>query len=281
MTSNWLRRKPWIITPALSPDRFGGAQTAGADYALVDFEDSVPPVKKQEARDSAQEFFQPAEPRECTLGVRMNSPFTQEGIRDLVALSEYAHKPEVILIPKTESARDIELVASVLDNDDYSPQLFALIETPRAIADIASIARAERLHGVIFGAADYAAIVGCGMDWDSLLYARSAMVNAAHLAQIMAVDSPYFDMTDLDGLRREAERAKNLGYWTKGAVHPRQVPVISEVFEPTEKEVADARAILAASQESGNGITSVMGRMVGTPFFNAARTLIERVDRVG
>ncbi|MEU8568713.1 CoA ester lyase [Streptomyces pathocidini] len=270
--------RAWIITPGLRAGRFEAAQTCGADVALVDLEDSVAPADKQAARISAQRFFdRPATP--CTLGLRMNSPTTLDGVRDLAALATYPRKPTVVLVPKVESARDIEIVAGVLDTDTHTPGIWALIETPRAFERLPAILSAPRLGGVIFGSADYAAAVGCALDWDSLLYARSALVNSATAAGIPAIDAPVFDLNDPDALRREAEQSKQLGFHGKGAVHPRQARVIREVFAPSKEEIDQARAILAAGQASRSGITSVGGRMVGAPFFAKAKALVSEVDR--
>lgn len=268
--------RAWIITPGLRPSRFEAAQTSGAGVALVDLEDSVAMPDKQAARTQAQQFFH--RPAPCTLGVRMNAPTILEGTRDLVAMAAYTFKPDLILVPKTESARDIELVASVLDTEGYTPDIWALIETPRAFVKLPSIMKAPRLGGVVFGSADYAATVRCGLGWDALLYARCALVNSATAAGVPAIDAPAFDLSDLDGLRREAEKAKELGFYGKGAVHPSQVAVINDTFAPSDEEIARARAIVAAGQKSGNGITSVDGQMVGTPFFAAAQALVREVD---
>ncbi|WP_455351335.1 HpcH/HpaI aldolase/citrate lyase family protein [Streptomyces sp. SYSU K217416] len=269
--------RAWIITPGLRPSRFETARTSGAGVALVDLEDSVAMPDKQTARVAAQQFFdRPDAP--CTLGIRMNSPTTLEGARDLVAMAAYACKPDLILVPKTESDRDIELVAGVLDADGYTPDIWALIETPRAFDRLPSIMKAPRLGGVVFGSADYAATVRCGLGWEALIYARSALVNSATAVGIPAIDAPVYALNDLDTLRREAEQAKQLGFHGKGAVHPRQAAVINDVFTPSEDEIAHARAIVAAGQTSGNGVTSVGGQMVGTPFFTAAQALVREVD---
>jgi citrate lyase subunit beta/citryl-CoA lyase/(S)-citramalyl-CoA lyase len=272
------RARAWIITPGLTPERFATARTSGAAVALVDIEDSVAMQDKQLARTRAQQFFEHPGAG-CTLGVRMNSPLTLEGAKDLVAMAAYAAKPDLILVPKTESARDIELVAGVLDTEGYTPDIWALIETPRAFNRLPAILAAPRLGGVVFGSADYAATVRCGLGWDALLYPRSALINAATAAGIPAIDAPVYQLDSPDALRREAEKAKELGFYGKGAVHPRQAAVINEVFMPTLDEIARARAIVAAGEKSGNGVTSVNGQMVGTPFFAAARALVADVDR--
>jgi citrate lyase subunit beta/citryl-CoA lyase/(S)-citramalyl-CoA lyase len=111
-----------------------------------------------------------------------------------------------------------------------------------------------------------------------MLYARSALVNSAMARGVPALDSPFFDLHDLEGLARESQRAKDLGYCGKGAVHPRQVPVIDAAFRPTPAETSTALAVLAAAQASGGSITSVDGSMVGRPFFLAAQAIAEQSE---
>lgn len=139
--------------------------------------------------------------------------------------------------------------------------------------------RAPRLGGVLFGSADYAATVRCGLGWDTLHYARSALINAATAANIPAIDAPTWELDDPGILRRDTERAKEIGFYGKGCVHPRHVQVINEVFTPTTEEIAQARAIVAAADASGGTVTTVDGQVRGTPFFNAARAIVADTDR--
>ncbi|MEU1691451.1 CoA ester lyase [Streptomyces hirsutus] len=270
--------RAWIITPGLHRDRFVGAQKSGAAVAVVDIEDSVALLDKQTARTASESFFALPHPL-CTLGIRMNSLTTIDGIKDLVALAAYTARPDLIVVPKVDSPRDIELVAAALDTDGYTPDIWALIESPRAFDTLPAIMRADRLGGVIFGSADYAASVRCGLGWDALRYARSALINAATAANIPAIDAPTWELDDPGILRRDAERAKELGFYGKGCVHPRHVQVINDVFTPTTEEIAQARAIVAAADASGGTVTTVDGQMRGTPFFNAARVLVTEADR--
>ncbi|MGW0753385.1 HpcH/HpaI aldolase/citrate lyase family protein [Streptomyces sp. NPDC002587] len=269
--------RAWIITPGLRTDRFDSAQNSGAAVAVVDIEDSVALCDKQAARTASEAFFAVTNPT-CTLGIRMNSLTTLDGIKDLAALAAYTARPDLIVVPKVESPRDIELVAATLDADGYTPDLWALIESPRAFVTLPEIMRAPRLGGVIFGSADYAASVRCGLGWDALRYARSALINAATAANIPAIDAPTWELDDPDILRRDAELAKELGFYGKGCVHPRHVEVINDVFTPTAEEIAQAHAIVAAADASGGSVTTVDGQMRGTPFFNAARALVAEAD---
>lgn len=270
--------RAWIITPGLRGDRFAGAQKSGAAVAVVDIEDSVALPDKQTARTASEAFFALPDPP-CTLGIRINSLTTIEGIKDLVALTAYTARPDLIVVPKVESPRDIGLVAAALDTDGYTPDIWALIESPRAFDILPAIMSAPRLGGVIFGSADYAASVRCGLGWDALHYARSALINAATAANIPAIDAPTWQLDDPGTLLRDAQRAKELGFYGKGCVHPRHVQTINDVFTPSAEEIAQARAIVAAADASGGTVTTVDGQMRGTPFFNAARALVAEADR--
>ncbi|MEU9331618.1 CoA ester lyase [Streptomyces sp. NPDC048290] len=269
--------RAWIITPGMHEDRFAIARKSGAAVAVVDVEDSVALPDKQIARTTSEAFFTRPAPT-CILGIRMNSLTTLDGIKDLAALAAYTARPDLVVVPKVESPRDIELVASVLDADGYTPDVWALIESPRAFDTLPAIMRAPRLGGVLFGSADYAASVRCGLGWDALHYARSALINAASAANIPAIDAPTWELDDPGILRRDAERAKEIGFHGKGCVHPRHVQVINEIFTPTTEEIAQARAIVEAADTSGGTVTTVDGKMRGTPFFNRARALVAETD---
>ncbi|MFF4410395.1 HpcH/HpaI aldolase/citrate lyase family protein [Streptomyces sp. NPDC001404] len=268
----------WLITPAV-PGRFEAARSAGADVALLDLEDSVAPDGKDAARAAAigclTRAAADASGTTGVLGLRLNAPGTVHGLRDLVAVAASGLRPAVLLVPKVESPRDVELVAKVLHAEDGPPCVWALIETPRAIGHLPDILGARAMAGVVFGAADYAAATGCRRSSRALWYPRSALAAAAAAAGLPAIDSPYFDLDDVDGLRREAQEACALGFAGKGAVHPRQLPLIREAFRPSAQELADARAAVTAA-DAAAGVTAVGGRMVGPPLVAAARAVTER-----
>lgn len=267
----------WFVTPGHSPTRFPAAHGSGADVALVDLEDSVPAAVKPQARQDAAAFFTTPAVTGPVRGVRISSPTTRDGILDLTAIADYPVRPDVVLIPKAESARDFEIAAGALDAPGYTPHLYALIETPRAVEELPSIVRADRIAGLVFGTADYATATGCSKSWEALLHARSALVTSAAAAGIHAIDSPFFDLDDLDALRHESERARDLGFAGKCCVHPRQLPVVTDVFTPTEGQIAAARAIMAAAADAGGRIVRVGEQMVGPPMVKAAQALLARV----
>jgi (S)-citramalyl-CoA lyase len=87
------------------------------------------------------------------------------------------------------------------------------------------------------------------------------------------VDSPFFDIADLEGLKRETTAAGDLGFHGKAAIHPKQILAINEVFTPSTDEVAKAREILAVNQQ---GVGSVDHQMVDEAVARKARLTLER-----
>ena len=281
-----MRREParvprtWLVTPGSTPGRFEASVNSGADVALLDLEDSVPWSGKDAARAAVLAFLaQPIGPggrRPAALGVRVNSLGTEHGLRDLLGLVEAGRSPAVLVVPKVEAARDLELVAQILGAAGERCCVWALIETPRAVRDLSSILRAGDLAGVLFGAADYAAAAGCRPTGRALSYPRAVLAAGAAAAGLPAVDSPFFDLRDSEGLRRETEDAVEFGFVGKVAVHPLQLPVIRSVLQPSLRELETARAVVRAAAVADGAITAVDGRMVGPPMVAAARALAFR-----
>ncbi|MFD4241869.1 HpcH/HpaI aldolase/citrate lyase family protein [Streptomyces sp. NPDC058525] len=279
MSTSFAAAGTWLITPPRA-GRFDSALRACPDVALLDLEDSVRAESKDAAREAALAYLTARDQDGGVVtGLRINSPGTMYGLKDLAAIADSSMCDAVVLVPKVESARDIDLVSQALDAERRRLSLWALIETPRAILQLDAVLATPRLQGVVFGAADYAAATGCGTNTKALWWARSALAAGAAAAGIPAIDSPYFELNDTDGLRADAENARVLGYAGKGAVHPDQLPVIREAFRPTATEVAEARAIVAAADEAGGDMTRAGGHMVGPPLVAAARALLARTAR--
>lgn len=270
-----------LFTPATAEHRYARCHQSGADICLVDLEDSVPPARKEEARRKASGFFAAAASvsTRARSAVRVNAVTEANGLADLLALRDYPAKPRIVVVPKVESARDLGIVEAVLSADCPDLELIALIETPRALEELHSIVTATpRLRALIFGAADYAAVLGIGLDWDPLAYARSRVVNGARVAGLYAIDAPCFGLSESSLLRQEARRGRGFGFSGKVALHPNQVPVLNEEFSPDAAELEQAHRVITAL-DNGQGVTTVDGSMVGPPFLAASRRLLDEFDQ--
>lgn len=269
-----------LFTPALAIDRHPRCRQSGADISLVDLEDSVSPRRKEEARRLAPAFFAPPRPSASRLAIRINSLGQADGLADLLAVSRFPHPPDILMLPKVESPRDVEIAVAVLDGSGRREpvEVHAIIETARGVENATAVAAASpRLAALVFGAADFALSIGAERSWDALAYARSRVVTAAHAAGILAVDTAWFDVGDLDGLRDEAARAAAMGFSGKAAIHPHQVAVIHDVFTPSPASVARARRIVEIARQNGDDICVVDGMVAGIPMVAAAERLLARV----
>lgn len=186
----------------------------------------------------------------------------------------------MLVIPKVESPRDVEITAAVLGARQDHPLVWALVETPQAIQNLPQILQARGLAGVLFGTADYAAAAGCSRTGRALWYPRSVLAAGAAAAGLPAIDSPFFDLRDPEGLRQESEEAAELGFTGKVAIHPAQLPTIQAAFRPSVTALAHARAVVSAADACAGGITTVDGQMVGPPLVSAARALTARAGDI-
>jgi (S)-citramalyl-CoA lyase len=273
MNQNKLTRvRSWLFTPATRPDRFDKAATSGADVSIIDLEDSVAPPDKAEARRTALAYLARPAAGLCWRALRMNGLETRFGLADLHALLESSVLPDYLVLPKTESAAHLQILDRLLAEAGKTTRLVALIESAQGLAACEAIAAAtSRLEALLFGAADMSADLGAGAAWAPLAYARSRLVAACALAGVSAIDSPFFDVKDHEGLTQETSQAVTLGFVGKAAVHPSQVAPINAALTPRPEEVARAHAILA---ENAKGVGVVQGQMVDEAVARKARRIL-------
>jgi len=126
-----------------------------------------------------------------------------------------------------------------------------------------------------------AAELRCSNAWEPLLYARSRVVHAAASAGIDAIDVPYLDLEDPDGMAQEATLARELGFSGKGSIHPKQIPILNDVFTPSESEIAHARRILDAFAEADTGLVVVDGKLIEKPVLRDMQRILSIAERLG
>jgi citrate lyase beta subunit len=278
--------KSLLFTPGTRPDRFGKAVTTAADGLIIDLEDAVGPGDKDSARSGVAEWFR--QRTESTrpgflFCLRVNSPYTEAGLRDLVALVELAKAgcaPDAVLLPKVESAVEVELVARHLraaGQGGAGVALVGLIESAAGLEQAFSIAGATpMLCALAFGGVDLAADLRAEFTWESLLWGRGRIVQAAASRGLGLLDVPYLGIGDDAGLAAECARVKAMGFGGKLAIHPNQVETIARAFTPTAAEVEHAQGVLAAYTAASGGACTYRGKMVDEPVVIVARQVLAR-----
>lgn len=267
-----------LFVPASRPDRFDKALAAGADAVCVDLEDAVAPAHKEEARAAAVRFLADCGDAPDRV-VRINTPRSVAGLRDVLALLDARPSSGTIVIPKIDSPEEVCWVDDLLTEAGLDLRLVAQIETLRGVEQAAAITAAtRRVSAVMFGGLDLAAELGIPATWDGLLYGRSRVAHAAAQAAIPAIDMPFVAVHDADGCRSEAHRALALGFTAKMAIHPNQVPVINDAYTPTADEFAEAERVVAAWKDAPEGVIQVNGKMVERPIVLAMRRTVARAQ---
>lgn len=270
-----LSRSPALLfTPGNKPELFVKAIASGASGLILELEDAVPPDEKDQARDHVIQFLKKKHP-ELLIIVRINHITTDAGLPDLLALKQENIYCDAILYPKTESAEELNIIHKVLNLEKRNIKLLALIETAKGLVHLNSIVTDSPVHGLVFGAADFAVDAGCSMSWDVLLHARHQIIQAAALTQIPAIDSPFFDFANEEQLISEVIRVKELGFKGKLAIHPRQIAPIKQNFAPNKEEVERAKKIVALYEQSGGKACQYKGQMIDVPVYKHAQELLK------
>jgi (S)-citramalyl-CoA lyase len=261
--------RSWLFTPATRADRFAKAADAGADVAILDLEDAVAPCDKDAARINAFEYLLANKSGAERRALRINGLDTKAGISDVKGLLETGATPDYLILPKTESTGHLQILDRLLKAANRTTKLVGIVESARGLSAIESIAEATpRLAGLMLGAADMAADLGAETAWEPLVFARGRLIAACALAGITAIDSPFFDVRDADGLSREVARAVALGFQSKAAIHPAQVGAINAALTPDKDAIEKARAILAANV---GGVGLFNGQMIDEAVARKAR----------
>lgn len=247
-----------LYVPGSRPDRFAKAAATGATVVL-DLEDSVAPADKAEAR-AAVTAWSIANP-DVPAQVRVNAPGTDDLADDLAALPLDVE----VRVPKVESRADLATFAG--------RRVHALLESAVGVERAFEIASAPGVATLGLGEADLAADLGLGSE-DAFTWIRSRVVVAARAAGLPPpLMSVHAAVQDLDGLADSCRRGRELGFWGRSAVHPSQVPVIRDVFTPTDAERRWAEEVLTALE--GAGVARLAdGAMVDAAMARRARALL-------
>ena len=275
-------RRSFIFTSGLDPAMFPKALASGADIVCVELEDGVAPKDKVEARSKALSLFDSPQAEDGVERiVRINSLRTGVGLADVTSVIDTDTPPPALMLPKVTCPDEVVWLDDLLTERGHSSRLHVIVETNAALETAYAIAHcSDRIDGLFFGGVDMAAELRCKNAWEPLLYARSRVVHAAASAGIDAIDVPYLDLNDLEGMRREAELAAALGFCGKGAIHPKQIAVLNEVFSPGEAAVAHAQRILNAFAEADTGLVVVDGKLIERPVLREMTRLLAVAERV-
>lgn len=276
-------RRTFIFSPGLNPDLFPKALATGTDIVCVELEDGVAPKDKDLARERAMALFAEAQADDgVERVVRINSVRERVGMADIEAVLATDSPPPVLMLPKVRTPDEVVLVDELLTERGHRTELQVIIETNQGLEAAYEIAHcSSRINALFFGGVDMAAELRCRNAWEPLLYARSRIVHAAASAGLDVIDVPYLDLEDLDGMVVAAEQAKELGFSGKGAIHPKQIQALNEVFTPSADEIARARHVIDTFEQADTGLVVIDGKLIEKPVLREMYRVLAIADRVG
>ena len=264
---------------ALRLDSLHSLNHCCADIICIDLEDAVPPGDKEKARNELAKFLKSFDPNSDThYIVRVNEYGTEAGELDIQLLSESPSFISHLLIPKLESAKALENISAGLDRIQSPLNLLGIIETPQGLEFAGTLATVKsRLQGFYFGGFDLSNALGCEMDWNALLYARSRVVHAAALGSLMVIDSPPPFVDDSDSQQQLEDyccRSKALGMMGMVTKHIDQVKKIQAVFSPSLAEIERAQRILEMYEADPHKPIVYEGKLIELPMIKKLKKLL-------
>ncbi|MGG7098246.1 citrate (pro-3S)-lyase subunit beta [Clostridium sardiniense] len=277
-------RRSMMFVPGSKPAMIKDCTIYGADSVMFDLEDSVSILEKDTARRLVYHALKSMDFGDTETVVRVNALDSEFGLEDLKAIVRA--QPDVIRLPKTETAQDVidmENVIASIEEEVGLPigttKMMAAIESALGVLNAYDIATSsKRLMGIALGAEDFVTDMKTNRSPEGieLLAARSQIILASRAAKISAFDTVYSDVNNEEGFIREAILIKQLGFDGKSLINPKQIDLLHKIYEPTLKEIEKSILIIEAAEEAerrGSGVVSVNGKMIDKP-------IIARAERV-
>lgn len=286
-TGKEIKRRSRLYLPGNNPKLMLNAGIYGCDGIILDLEDSVAPDKKYEARFLVRNALRSVDFYGSERMVRINQ--LPAGLDDISFI--VPHSVNLVIIPKCEHADQVKAVdrriSEILGKENTDIHLMPIIESAMGVINAYEIASATpNVVALAIGLEDYTADIGAQRTneaWESF-YARSAVVNAARAAGIQPIDSVFSDIENMKALAENVKQSKSLGFAGMGCIHPRQVPVIHEFFNPNQDEIEKAQRIVTAfekAKELGLGVVALGSKMIDAPVVKRAQSTIKLAIEAG
>jgi len=279
-----------LFVPGDSEKKLGKAPGCGADVIILDLEDAVAPAAKQQARGIVAEYLKSAKNRKVRLYVRVNALMT--GLTDADLDAVVPGKPDGIMLPKCVGGVDVITLGAKLAAreaisglPDGSIKILPIAtETTTSIFGMGSYhGSSARFEALTWGAEDLAAEVAAetnrmsdGNYTEPYRLARSLCLFAAVASGVTPIDTVFTNFRDSEALKNESLAARRDGFLGKMVIHPDQVPIVNEIFTPTQETIVRAKAIMEAFAKSGTGVASLNGEMLDMLHVKYAERVLAR-----
>ena len=96
---------------------------------------------------------------------------------------------------------------------------------------------------------------------------------------ILAIDAPYGDFKNTNGLEHSARMAQAIGCDGKWVIHPDQIDAVNTIFTPSDEEIKRAKKILDLFKAGGSAETraiAIDGKMVDQATLRLAKQMVDQ-----
>lgn len=253
------------------------ARTLPIDAIIFDLEDAVAPGEKVAARETLKTALATSYGNRTRI-VRINGLDTEWGADDARAVNEM--DCDAILLPKVESAKQLESLAALCDKPIWS-----MMETPRGMLNAAEIGAHPKMVGMVMGTNDLAKELNSRFRADRLamMPGLGLCLLAAKATNCVIVDGVYNAFKDADGLKIECDQGRDMGMDGKTLIHPAQIDVANTAFAPSEAEIDLARRQIDAFVEAeaeGKGVAVVDGKIVENLHVETAKKTLAKAEAI-
>lgn len=261
-------RRSVLYMPGSNIRALRKARELPADCLVFDLEDAVAVDTKQLAREQILQVLAEGGYGARELIVRTNamgSPWVAEDIA--VMANSAAH---CLCLPKVETPSQVCEAVAWMENAGCPDGmgLWAMIETPLGVLNVAQIAQAHpRLQVIMMGTSDLVKELRAHNRPDrcALLYALGACVIAARAAGLDIIDGVCLDLDDEQALLDSCQQGRDMGFDGKSLIHPRQVAAANQAFAPSAAQLLRAQRIEQAwreAQAAGSALVVLDGQLI-------------------
>lgn len=274
-------RRSILSVPAINQRALEKSLSLDCDGIIFDLEDSVAIDKKDEARDNLRQLFEHADLNGREAIIRINGSQTRFIAADLDLIR--ACRPDAVLLPKTEQSDEL---TALRHNVDAGVRLWAMIETPKAVLNAGRLAERAADVGLaclVVGLNDLRkeTRVPAEPSRQFLIPWLMQVVLAARAYGLDVIDSVSNDFKDLAAFEAECGQGAAMGFDGKMLIHPAQIEAANRHFGPSDAEIADARALVAAfaAPEAAHlNIINQNGRMIERLHAEQAERLLAKLS---
>lgn len=280
-----LSARTFLFVPGDRPERIVKALNAKTDAVIIDLEDAVRAENKIAARAG---MIAPIMENRSATGpltlIRTNEVTSAEFAADFKVALQL--KVDAIVLPKFSpgtSAAEADQIISKLENEhkvNVPMPVIGLIESTAGVLNLLNSSKIpDRVKRLAFGAADLYADLGVtyqatGPNTD---LAMAALVLASVNSKLGApIDSPHFEVADLQGLQERSLFANKIGFGGKLCIHPDQLATVEKSFQASSDEKDWAARVIERwnAREEKSGAILLDGSLVDEAMVKRAKQIL-------